>query len=172
MMKDFKMRFKDFVFPSNPTKIEICAKRDIATNSVYDNASVTQNIAPKPIVVSGKGTFYGKDAEKVCSYLSHLVKLGSSGMLHYPSLYPIDAFFEEFSYSQNALKDGFDYSFSFVENCSGEKEKIDLDYTFLSDDENLFAVAKRVGVSIDTIMELNDFDSPFYQGVNERVKIR
>ncbi len=171
-MKEFKMRFKDFVFPSNPKKIEISTKRDIAVASLFSSKSDVQSISQKPIVVSGNGTFYGNEAEGVCTLLSHLLKQGTPGELHCPSLYPINAYFEQFTYSENAMKDGLDYSFSFIEVCSDKKESVELDYTFALMDENAFDIAKRMNVSVDKIMDLNDFPNPFNITEGERVKLK
>ena len=171
-MKDFKMRYKDFVFPQNPRYIEISTKRDLITESVYGEKSNVEDIAQKPIVVVGNGTFYSDDAQSLCSYLSHLLKQGTPGELHCPSLYPINAYFEKFVYSQNATKDAIDYSFSFVEVCDEKKEKLELDYTLAFDGENAFDIAYRTGVSVDEIMERNSFPTPFDIKTGDKVVLK
>ena len=35
-MKEFKMRFKDFVFDTNPSYIQVITSRDVSNTSVYD----------------------------------------------------------------------------------------------------------------------------------------
>ena len=87
-MKDFKMRYKDFVFPQNPKHIEISSERDLQTESIYGEKSNVEDIAQKPIKVTGNGTFYGKEAQEVCAYLSYLLKQGTAGELHRPPLSP------------------------------------------------------------------------------------
>ena len=171
-MKDFKMRYKDFVFPQNPKHIEISSERDLQTESIYGEKSNVEDIAQKPIKVTGNGTIYGKEAQEVCSYLSYLLKQGTAGELHCPSLYPINAYFKKFVYSQNATKDGMDYSFSFVEVCSDKREKIELDYTVAQIGENAFDIAYRTGVSIDMIMEKNNFPTPFDIKTGDKVVLK
>lgn len=56
-MKEFKMRFKDFVFDTNPSYIQVITSRDVSNTSVYDGKGITQDISQKPIIVKGKGTF-------------------------------------------------------------------------------------------------------------------
>lgn len=56
-MKEFKMRFKDFVFDTNPSYIQVITSRDVSNTSVYDGKGITQDISQKPIIVKGKGAF-------------------------------------------------------------------------------------------------------------------
>lgn len=63
-MKEFKMRFKDFVFDTNPSYIQVITSRDVSNTSVYDGKGITQDISQKPIIVKGKGTFFSDDADE------------------------------------------------------------------------------------------------------------
>lgn len=56
-MKEFKMRFKDFVFDTNPSYIQVITSRDVSNTSVYEGKGITQDISQKPIIVKGKGAF-------------------------------------------------------------------------------------------------------------------
>ena len=86
-MKEFKMRFKDFVFDTNPSYIQVITSRDVSNTSVYDGKGITQDISQKPIIVKGKGTFFSDDADEKCARLSYLLRQGGAGELHCPSLY-------------------------------------------------------------------------------------
>ena len=101
-MKEFKMRFKDFVFDTNPSYIQVITSRDVSNTSVYDGKGITQDISQKPIIVKGKGTFFSDDADEKCARLSYLLRQGGAGELHCPSLYPIEAIFTEFKYDSSA----------------------------------------------------------------------
>ena len=92
-MKEFKMRFKDFVFDTNPSYIQVITSRDVSNTSVYDGKGITQDISQKPIIVKGKGAFFSDDADEKCAHLSYLLRQGGAGELHCPSLYPIEAIF-------------------------------------------------------------------------------
>ncbi len=39
-MKEFKMRFKDFVFDTNPSYIQVITSRDVSNTSVYDGKGI------------------------------------------------------------------------------------------------------------------------------------
>ena len=56
-MKEFKMRFNDFVFDTNPSYIQVITARDVSKASVYNGKTITQDISQKPIIVKGKGMF-------------------------------------------------------------------------------------------------------------------
>ena len=49
-MKEFKMRFKDFVFDTNPSYIQVITSRDVSNTSVYDGKGITQDISQKPFI--------------------------------------------------------------------------------------------------------------------------
>ena len=99
-MKEFKMRFKDFVFDTNPSYIQVITSRDVSNTSVYEGKGITQDISQKPIIVKGKGAFFSDDADEKCAHLSYLLRQGGAGELHCPSLYPIEAIFTGLSMIQ------------------------------------------------------------------------
>ena len=41
-MKEFKMRFKDFVFDTNPSYIQVITSRDVSNTSVYYSGYITK----------------------------------------------------------------------------------------------------------------------------------
>ena len=164
-MKEFKMRFKDFVFDTNPSYIQVITSRDVSNTSVYDGKGITQDISQKPIIVKGKGTFFSDDAEEKCARLSYLLRQGGAGELHCPSLYPIEAIF-------SATLGKIEYEFEFTQVCDDKKEIAPLDYIVAYDGDTAFDIAARANMSVDEIMQLNDIESPFSIKKGERVKLR
>lgn len=171
-MKEFKMRFKDFVFDTNPSYIQVITSRDVSNTSVYDGKGITQDISQKPIIVKGKGTFFLDDADEKCAHLSYLLRQGGAGELHCPSLYPIEAIFTEFKYDSSATLGKIEYEFEFTQVCDDKKEIAPLDYIVAYDGDNAFDIAARANMSVDEIMQLNDIESPFSIKKGERVKLR
>ena len=155
-MKEFKMRFKDFVFDTNPSYIQVITSRDVSNTSVY----------------KGKGTFFSDDADEKCARLSYLLRQGGAGELHCPSLYPIEAIFTEFKYDSSATLGKIEYEFEFTQVCDDKKEIAPLDYIVAYDGDNAFDIAARANMSVDEIMQLNDIESPFSIKKGDRVKLR
>jgi hypothetical protein len=166
------MKFKDFEFPSNPNTIEITSNRNVNINCVYGEKSVTENVSCNPTVISGSGSFFGDNADEYCTRLSRLLKIESSGWLYCPNAYPIKAFFSEFTYKVDSEKGCVQYNFTFIEDCSSKQEEKKFCYTISQKDENAFDIANREGVSVDDVMTLNDFKSPFDIKEGTTVKIR
>ena len=145
-MKEFKMRFKDFVFDTNPSYIQVITSRDVSNTSVYDGKGITQDIS--------------------------LLRQGGAGELHCPSLYPIEAIFTEFKYDSSATLGKIEYEFEFTQVCDDKKEIAPLDYIVAYDGDNAFDIAARANMSVDEIMQLNDIESPFSIKKGDRVKLR
>ncbi len=171
-MKEFKMRFKDFVFDTNPSYIQVITSRDTSTASIYNGKGITQDISQKPIIVKGKGMFFGSNADEKCARLSYLLRQGGAGELHCPSLYPIEAIFTEFKYDSNATLGKIEYEFEFTQVCDDKKEIAPLDYLTAQNGENAFDIAARAGRSVDEIMKANDFESPFSIKKGDRVNLK
>ena len=170
-MKEFKMRFKDFVFDTNPSYIQVITARDVSKASVYNGKTITQDISQKPIIVKGKGMFLGDSAAEKCSHLSYLLRQGGAGELHCPSLYPIEAIFTEFKYDSSA-SGKIEYEFEFTQVCDDKKEIMPLDYVTAQEGENAFDIAARANVGVDDIMKANYFKTPFSIQKGDKVKLR
>lgn len=166
------MRFKDFVFDINPSFIQVITSRDVSVKPIYDGKGITRDISQNPIVVKGSGMMFGDDAPEKCSRLSYLLRQGGEGELHCPSLYPIRAIFTRFEYNSNAKKGSIEYEFEFTQVCDDKSEKLKLDYTLALKEENAFDIAARVDMTVDDIMSLNDFKTPFDIKENERVNLK
>lgn len=166
------MKYKDFEFPSNPTTLEISSKQNVSVTDVYGGKGVCENVSRLPTVIKGNGVLYGNKAQGHCAYLARLLNDSDSGWLHCPTAYPIKAFFADFVYKVDSEKSCITYSFSFIEDCGEAAEKIDFNYTYAVEGENGFDIAYREDVSVNDVMRLNDFETPFDIAAGERVRIR
>lgn len=164
-----KMKFKDFTFPSNPKEIEVNASSNIQSKGIYGKNSTTENVSVNPIIISGRGEFFGDNAEELCFYLQHMLADKTAGELMLPSSAGINAFFTEFTYSKSSRKGSIEYQFVFTESCSNSNYKKTTESTIAGKNENAFDIANRCGISVSDIMKSNDFPTPFSINEGERV---
>lgn len=172
MKKLTRMQYKDFVFPQNPAEIKVESAGLQTVRSVNGETPFVNGISRKPIVVSGEGSFYGEDAVANALELQNFLSSPDSGWLIVPASPPIKAFLTSFSSVCNAVKNCVFYSFTFTEDCSHRKYGGNPNYTYAQVGENLFDVAYRTGVSIDKIMEVNDYETPFSVSNQNKVMLR
>lgn len=160
-MLDMRMRFNDFIFPSNPERIEVFASTNLKSSAVLNKNSEVSNISVNPIIVKGAGEFYGERALEYCLQLQHFLKQKRSGILLLPSESGFNMYLTEFAFERNAKKNCVTYSFKFTEDCGDKSEHRAFYKTTALDGENAFDIADRCGVSVDIIMQKNGFKSPF-----------
>lgn len=165
------MKYKDFEFPTNPSKIEVQAERNISVKPSLNRKWVNQNVSENPVKITGSGIFYGDSAQTICNELQRLVSEESSGWLFAPTIEPVKAFFESFTYSKDTSKNRLDYSFIFKEDMRGRNAKHHFSFTYADENENAFDIANRTGVSVNKIMEINDFSSPFEIEQGSKVRL-
>ncbi len=166
-----RMQYKDFVFPQNPAEIKVESSGLQTVKSVNGETPFVNGGGRKPVVVSGEGSFYGDNAVTDALSLQHFLSSSESGWLIVPASPPIKAFLTSFSSVCNAVKNCVFYTFTFTEDCSHKKYGGNPKYTYAQVDENLFDVSRRTGVSIDKIMEVNDFETPFSVRNQNRVML-
>jgi hypothetical protein len=164
--------YKDYQFPSNPQSIEISLSSNCNSSAIFDGNSVTENVSINPIVVTGSGEIYGDSGDEYCSYLGNMLKDKSSGWLLLPSAMAIKAYFTKFKFSRDNKKNSVSYSFEFTEDCTDRSAKKQFKYTIALDNENAFDIANRCDVSVNDIMSLNDFGTPFEIISGSKVVIR
>lgn len=155
------MKFKDFVFPANPSKIEISSSSSYTADNVYDDNNIVSNISTKPVIVTGSGEFYGEKAAEYCAVLSNMLRDRTWGWLFTPGSAALKAYLTDFSYELDCTKNCFGYTFKFVEECSDAKAKRKITKVVAEYGENAFDIANKCGVTVDDIMKLNDLKTPF-----------
>lgn len=172
-MKTVKIKYKDYEFPSNPSSIEISSKRRLGITPVFSKKSVTESICVSPAVITAKGTLYCDNAVGECERINELLKQNGSGMLRCPGVYPMKAFMSDFVYKIESDTNAVKYSITFTQDCdNSHSDEVLFSYTIAKDGENAFDIAHRCLVTVDDIMKLNEFRSPFDIKEGERVKIR
>ena len=167
-----KMKFNDFVFPSNPAELEISLSTNFSLSPVFGKGSNVQNVSVNPAVIKGRGEFYGERAEESCHYLQHMLRLKTSGILLLPCASSFKAFLTEFTFVKNADKGGISYTFVFTESSNSRVEERHFCCTTAKENENAFVIANRCGISVNEIMKNNSFKTPFDIKEGDRVVLR
>lgn len=166
------MRYKDFVFESNPKLVCVNSSRNIREVSLIDSGSAVENISRNAAVISGEGAFYGEKANEHAAALEALQHSSDSGWLFLPDGGCYNAYFKELSVKKDAGKNCVFYSFSFVENCSRRKEEYDFEETYAQEGENMFDIAFRCKTAVETLMKLNNYKNPFAVSAGDRVVLK
>lgn len=166
-----KMKFKGFEFPTNPAVIEVNSSSNISFSPMLSGKSVVKSTAINPTVITGSGTFYGERGEEYCLYLQHLLRKNRAGVLMLPSAVGMDAYLTKFKYKKDTNKNQISYSFEFVENCGSKKETRKFCFTYARAGENAFDIANRCGVSVENIMENNEYSTPFSVREGDKVML-
>lgn len=167
-----KMKFKDFEFPSNPAVIKTELSANVRENPLFQSDSAVYNVSRNAAVISGNGSFWGEERFIASALLKKLQNSSSSGWLFLPDGSCFNAFFTSLTVEEDAKKGCVFYSFSFTENCSHRKEEYDFGFTLALENENMFDIAHRCGVAVETLMRLNDFKTPFSVNAGDRVVLQ
>lgn len=163
------MRYKNFVFETNPAKISITNSRNINEKPLFNIDSAVSNISRNAVVITGSGSVYGENAFEFAAELKRLSFSSESGWLFLPNGESYDVFFRELSVEIDSKKSGIYYTFCFVENCNHKKEKFNFDFTYAKKDENMFDIAYRCNKSVETLMRINNYKNPFDISEGDRV---
>lgn len=167
-----KMKFKNFVFTTNPSMIKIKHNREMIKRVYTNGLSFCANGSILPCEISGSGYFYGGSGRKNVAVLESLQKRQSSGRLYLPCGNTFNAYLKEFSVVFESEKNRYNYNFLFVENISEKRGEYAADYTIAAMGENLFQIAQRSNTTVENLMALNDFKNPFAVEFGDRVVLK
>lgn len=163
------MNYKDFSFDVNPSDVKIEFSKKISCENIIFSHSKTDEISFNPVIISGEGYFCGKNAKNYAHELMRIFKDRGSDYLFAPDIDPVKAFFDNLCISYNADKNCLSYKFSFIEDCTGKESTYDFGFTYANKGENLYDIANRMGVSVETIVENNDFEDLFSVSEGDKV---
>ena len=171
-MNQSYMRFRDFVWRTNPTEISFSTENNVREIQLLYGGCVLQNLGRQPKVISGRGYFSGENAMSDFSALESLFEDGASGMLLISGMAPCRAVFRRLKMLGCPADNVINYEFTFVEDIteyeSGGEEK----YIILAEGQNLWHISAFYSVPIEDIMALNpDIPSPWEVSAGDRVVI-
>ncbi len=165
-----KMKFGNFEFPVNPEKVNVEYSENVKEVPLFDSDSAVFCVSRNACTVRCEGSFWGADRLELAAELKILFSDGSPGWLFLPDGECFNAFPVFLSVTETAEKCCVSYKIEFKENCSHKKSKAELEFTYANEGENMFDIAYRCGVKIETLMELNEFATPF--GIKEGDRVR
>lgn len=147
-----KMRFGSFVFPNDPTSIQVTHRGMIRESVMADGSAKAERVGAYRRRVTGKGCFTGADAME--NYRALEAMFGESCTLFLPGRIPFEATLSELTLSGIRERDTVSYSFTFIE--TGDVPTGLSGRTYLAKEgENLWDYAYFAGVSIDAMAEAN-----------------
>lgn len=167
-----KIKYKNFEFPANPSSVKVLTSSKCVSHSIPGLGSVAQNVSLNPVQVSDEGEFFGECSDEYCAVLQNMLKNKSSGWLMLSSAPPIKAFFTRFNFIKDNKRNCVRYDFEFIEDCSSRKARLCFKSTRAMENENAFDIAWRCSVSVNDIMRLNPFKTPFDLKAGDEVMLR
>lgn len=167
-----KMKFKDFEFPNNPLFIKTEMAQRINERSVLSGESKVFPVSDRAAVIKADGCFWGEDGSDASLKLKILMKSRKPGWLFLPDGSCCNVYLSSLDIQEDAKKSCISYSISFIEKCNGKKSEYDFGFTYAEENETMFDIAFRCDKSIERLMELNDFSTPFSVKKGDKVVLQ
>lgn len=164
-----KMKYKGFEFDVNPKDFKTCMnKSSVKYNTVYSEQICVEN-GRNCVSVSGKGCFVGENAANKAFEMVRVYNKKGSDYLFLPNSVPLKMHFTSLDISYSSGNDRVDYSFVFTQESNTKNETKTPRFTYALEEENLFDVANRTGVKIETLVKCNDIGSIFALKEGDRI---
>ena len=165
------MRYKDYIWPHNPTTYSIAYERQVAVHKVPFGRYCTQDLGLTCRVMRGEGVFAGEGAYEEFKALATVFYGGGPGLLIHPVWQVSSAYFTALRWEQGPPPDAVRYGFG----CGGDRD----DYSqprgalagggraagpdragspavhTVTEGENLWAIAQNGGVTLEALLAAN-----------------
>ena len=153
-MKLIPMKFGGVVWHHNPREITFeCEKNVNELLSPFESSAI-QETGRRNMIIKGEGELYGEDCLEQFARLFELFKKSGQGVLAIPQISPVYAVFESLRIIGQPRPDVLTYSFVFREVMQSQSEDKPVNYV-VGEDESLWDVSYKFGISIDKLVELN-----------------
>ncbi len=169
------MKFKNYIWPYNPSNIEISVQRALKEVIIPFKGSIFQDYGREKRVVSGSGQFFGEDCIDQFDELFFLFKRGGSGYLTLPGMPSFLAIFKGLELIETSTSEFLNYSFEFWEDLAQEEINSILyeDYYTVLVGDTLWSIASELNIPIETLLMLNtNIKNPNQLKVGERLRLR
>lgn len=173
-MNNSNMRFKDFIWPINPSEISFSTKNTVKELKLLYGGCMLQNLGRQPKVIKGRGSFVGENAFFWFSELEKLLNDRTSGILLISGIAPCCAILYRLDMLGQPSSNTIEYEFTFIEDIgeikSDTQEKC---YIVLSQGQNLWHISNLHEVKIEALMLLNPaIPSPWEVKKGDVVRIK
>ncbi len=168
-MQYIKMNYKGFQFGANPASLKASYSKPIIKKRLPFSSSVSQEVGDTQAVINGKGSFIGEGAMQKAYEMLRIFNKKGSDYLFCSSAIPIKAYFSDLDISYSSGENKVDYAFTFIQDACEKSDSFDFGYTIAEENENAFDIANRTGISIDKIVESNDFEDLFEIKEGEKI---
>lgn len=179
------MRFKNYIWPHNPTTYSITYERQIAVHKVPFGRFCMQDLGMGCRVMRGEGEFAGEGAYEEFKRLASVFYGGEPGLLIHPVWQSANAYFTALRLEQQPLPDYVRYSFEFRERYDGYEQHLteiapaqtpapiaETVTHSVSSGETLWAIAHRYGTTTEAILASNPaLKNPNLIGAGDKVVI-
>lgn len=169
------MRYKNYVWPHNPSNIEVSVTRDLREINIPFKGSLIQDYGQEKRIVSGSGQFFGEDCIDQFESLFTIFKQNGSGYLVLPGITPFLAIFSELHLIGNTMPNIINYEFEFWEDLSSNIVSVDLNegYHTVAEGDTLWSIALKYSLSVEELLNLNvNIKNPNKLVVGEKVKLK
>lgn len=160
-MQYMKMKYKGFEFDVNPKDFKICMnKSSVKYDTVYSEQICVEN-GRDCVSVSGEGCFVGENAADKAFEMVRVYNKKGGDYLFLPNSVPLKMHFISLNISYSSGNDRVDYSFVFTQESNTKSEAKTPRFTYALEEENLFDVANRTGIEIESLVKCNDIGNIF-----------
>jgi len=154
------MRYKDFIWPNNPTEYHWELKKKLVSHKIPGGGYVLEDLGQAERVLTGSGVFVGKKAYEHMKKLVEVYLQEEPGLLYHPVLELKRAYFEELELTEEPRENYVGYRFSFREESGDEavKQTVSRDQRYIytaAGGETIWDVAAVYKVTADSLMERN-----------------
>ena len=144
------MRYKDYIWPSNPGSYRISFRRVVAEHKLPFGRSVTQDLGQVCRVLEGEGEFAGEGAYEEFKRLATVFYGEGAGVLVHPVWMTTRAYFTELEVVQEPVPDYVRYRVAFgAAGTAGAR------YHTVVQGDTLWAIAARNGTTVRALCALN-----------------
>lgn len=149
-----EMRFDGFQWKYNPLTVTVTHKRRTSQQNMQGGSFLRKGGCDLR-VIKGKGELAGADCSVQFKTLCDLFEKGRKGLLTLPFMKPFYAYFTDLSLTGEATPELITYTFEFVEAESAGFSGAKREYVCAKEEETLFDIAYREGVSVESLVALN-----------------
>lgn len=153
-MRLMPMKFKSFVWPVNPTQLEIKENKVIQEIFVPFSKTKGKKTGKVNRQVTGRGYFTGAGSMRTFQELQKVFYQNGGGSLQLPNQLPFMAVMENLVFVGKTGENVVEYSFSFSEQSKPPKTQAKQIITEQEGD-SLWEIANQFAVSIDKLIERN-----------------